>query len=262
MTLRSLRPLSALIPAGPGDGARPSAPPPATVAGGARSEGLGTGSSEGPRDGPLPPRVRRRGRRRPHGEPSPAAARPPPGRDDSRGGARRGFAAGAWSTSGPPWTGDFDPILLASRRWTSVTAKDDQRTRVEAEQARPGYVELQQTQNGTTRRLHTFMRGAVVDPVGFLLRLRARPPRLGEGPNRPSRPGRRPAVEDDRRRRPRRFTGGRRPLGARHTARRTDSSPSSTTAARRETGGPVIRCRCGWRTTKRAFRCDSRSHWT
>jgi hypothetical protein len=78
---------------------------------------------------------------------------------------------------------EFEPRALLSRRWTMTRVTSGRTIRDEIDQPEPGHLELQRVRDGgPPQRQTSRIAGAALDPVGFLLRLRASPPRRGAGP--------------------------------------------------------------------------------
>jgi hypothetical protein len=78
---------------------------------------------------------------------------------------------------------EFDPRALSSRRWTMTRVASGRITRDDVDQPEPGRLEFQRVRDGGPSQRHTSqIAGSALDPVGFLLRLRASPPRRGAEP--------------------------------------------------------------------------------
>jgi hypothetical protein len=75
----------------------------------------------------------------------------------------------------------LDSRALTSRRWVTTRAQSGRTISDTIEQARPGSVELVRKRSDRPDEGHRFVRQQpVLDPLGFLHRVRARPPRAAE----------------------------------------------------------------------------------
>jgi hypothetical protein len=78
---------------------------------------------------------------------------------------------------------DFDRDELASRRWTMTRLAFGHTTRDEVEQPAPGHLDMARVRDGAPAGRRSSQIGApVLDPLGFLLRLRGAPPARAAGP--------------------------------------------------------------------------------
>jgi hypothetical protein len=76
---------------------------------------------------------------------------------------------------------ELDPRALAARRWTTSRVQSGKTTTDSVEQTRPGSIQLVRRRTGKPDEGWSFDRQQVVlDPLSFLYRLRARPPRARE----------------------------------------------------------------------------------
>jgi hypothetical protein len=76
---------------------------------------------------------------------------------------------------------EFDPASLSVRRWTTLKLTDGKSITDFARQVRPGTVALVRRRPGQPDQPETLVRkSAVLDPLGFVLRVRLAPPRAPE----------------------------------------------------------------------------------